>query len=81
MLGQDSTCAILRMHLQKLGVSVELATELVGLQQDDAGVTATLKATTPHGEQEENLRVSFVLGADGGKGSSRIVVISHPNHL
>ncbi|KZV73414.1 hypothetical protein PENSPDRAFT_682895 [Peniophora sp. CONT] len=66
-LGQDSNCAILRKHLKTFGVDVELSTELVTYEQDDTGVTATLKI----GEREEKVRSRFLLGTDGAKGVTR----------
>ena len=64
-LGQDSSCAILRDHLKKYGVEVELSTELVDLKQDEAGVDVTLT----RGGKEEKLRVKYLVGAVGAKGS------------
>ena len=63
-LGQDSSCAILRDHLKKYGVEVELSTELVDLKQDEAGVDVTLT----RGGKEEKLRVKYLVGAVGAKG-------------
>ena len=66
ILGQDSNCAILRAHLKALGVQVELDTEMVTYEQDDTGVTATLKIH----EREDKVRSKFLLGTDGAKGTS-----------
>ena len=70
LLGQDSSCAILREHLQKHGVRVELSTELVDLKQDESGVDATLVRAGV----EEKLRVKYLIGAVGAKGDLPIQV-------
>lgn len=60
---------IVRDHLAKYGMQVELATELVSLEQDADGVTATLKhAAGTEQESIETFRAAYVIGADGGKG-------------
>ncbi|KZV68148.1 monooxygenase [Peniophora sp. CONT] len=70
LLGQDASCAILRDHLKKTGVDVELSTELVDLEQDDSGVDVTLV----RGGEEEKLRVKYLIGAVGAKGPVRKLV-------
>ncbi|VDC02127.1 unnamed protein product [Peniophora sp. CBMAI 1063] len=70
-LGQDTSCAILRQHLKKCGVEVELSTELVDLKQDESGVDVTL---VHHGKDEEKLRVKYLVGAVGAKGPVRKLV-------
>ncbi|KAI0321902.1 FAD binding domain-containing protein [Amylostereum chailletii] len=69
MLGQDRACAILRDHLRTHGVEVELATELLDLEQDESGVTASVGKAGA--EERESIRVKYVVGADGAKGNSR----------
>ncbi|KAI0310736.1 FAD binding domain-containing protein [Amylostereum chailletii] len=69
MLGQDRACAILRDHLRTYGVEVELATELLDLEQDESGVTASVGKSGV--EERESIRVKYVVGADGAKGNSR----------
>jgi len=59
MLGQAQTEAILRSRLADLGVRVEQATALVGLDQDESAVTATFSTG-------EVARFDYVVGADGG---------------
>ena len=54
---------ILRGRLAELGGKVELATELVALDQDAAIVTATLQNT----DQRNQLRARYVVAADGGR--------------
>ncbi|VDC02666.1 unnamed protein product [Peniophora sp. CBMAI 1063] len=69
-IGQNTHVEILMKHLKALGVEVEFATEMVGFDQDDAGVNVTLKT----GERDEKVRASFLLGTDGAKGITRRTV-------
>jgi 2-polyprenyl-6-methoxyphenol hydroxylase-like FAD-dependent oxidoreductase len=64
---QFRTEEILRERLAELGSRVELATELVDLTQDEAGVTATLAADG----RTETVRVAYLVGADGGGSTVR----------
>ena len=66
-LGQNSNCAILREHLSKLGIKVEVSTEMITYEQDEDGVTATLEVNG----NEEKVRAKFLLGTDGAKGPTR----------
>ncbi|MFJ7903710.1 FAD-dependent monooxygenase [Streptomyces sp. NPDC096198] len=59
VLGQSQLEAILRARLAEFGVRVELGTELVGLEQDEDGVTARLSTG-------ETGRFDHLVGADGG---------------
>ncbi|WNV87708.1 FAD-dependent monooxygenase [Umezawaea sp. Da 62-37] len=59
MLGQSQIEGILRNRLLEWGVQVELATELVELDQDENGVTATFSTG-------EIARFDHLVGADGG---------------
>ncbi|HUN37424.1 MAG TPA: FAD-dependent monooxygenase [Trebonia sp.] len=59
VLGQSQLEGILRARLLELGVRVELGTELVGLEQDEDGVTARLSTG-------ETSRFDYLAGADGG---------------
>lgn len=71
-LGQSQTESILRARLLELGVPVELATELVGLDQDDQKVIATLSTG-------ETARFDYLVGADGGASFVRKAVdVSFP---
>ncbi|KAI0646239.1 monooxygenase [Trametes meyenii] len=65
---------IFRDHLSKYGIQVELATELVSIEQDHEGVTATLKKYNDTGEGIEKARAAYVIGADGAKGVSRKLI-------
>jgi hypothetical protein len=49
--------------MESAGHRVELDTELVAIQQDASGVTATLR----HAGAEENARANYLVGCDGGK--------------
>lgn len=53
----------LRMLLEELGAHVELATELVALEQNEECVTATLQ----NGASQELVRSTFLVAADGGR--------------
>jgi len=53
----------LRGLLERSGGKVELATELIAVQQDASSVTATLK----HNNAEEHVRCQYLVAADGGK--------------
>ena len=63
MLPQFLTEGILRDRLAELGHRPEFGSELVGLDQDEAGVS--LRIIGPAGE--ENIRVRWLVGADGGR--------------
>ena len=58
---QYETERILRERLAGLGTQIERGIRLVGFEQDDEGVTATLEG--PDGE--ETVRVAYLVGADG----------------
>lgn len=67
MLGQSRTEEILRVRLAEFGVHVELGTALESFDQDDEGVTATVwRAGT-----REQVRATFLVGADGGASTVR----------
>jgi len=53
----------MRERLLELGQRVEFGRELVGLEQDQDGVTARLSGETG----EETIRVRYLVGADGGR--------------
>jgi len=58
---------ILRERLASLGVRVELGTTLTNFHQDADGVSATLV----HDAGTEDLRVSYLVGCDGGRSTVR----------
>jgi 2-polyprenyl-6-methoxyphenol hydroxylase-like FAD-dependent oxidoreductase len=62
ILGQDDNERIIGDKLRDLGVSVQWNTELVGLEQEASGVTATLGL--PDGTNRK-IRAAWVSGCDG----------------
>ncbi|KAI0711278.1 FAD binding domain-containing protein [Earliella scabrosa] len=75
LLCQYITEGILRDHLAKHGVQVELGTEPISLVQDADGVKVTVrKLTVDNTEQEEVIQASYVIGADGAKGMTRTAI-------
>lgn len=70
MIGQFVLEGIFRDHLAKHGVQIELATELLSFEQDAEGVTAMLRhAAGTAQESTETFRASYIIGADGAKGT------------
>lgn len=66
MLGQDRHEAILRSHLEKLGCSVELGTELQSFEADSDHVIAHITTSTPDGKATQaTIDVRWLVGADG----------------
>ena len=68
---QTETERVLAEFLGTTGVTVERGSELIGLSQDDAGVSATV--THADGGQEV-LAAPYVLGADGARSEVRRLV-------
>lgn len=68
ILGQDDNERLLGANLQNLGIEVQWNTELVGLTQDAAGATATLKQ--PDGSLRE-VTAAWVAGCDGARSAVR----------
>ncbi|EPT00355.1 hypothetical protein FOMPIDRAFT_1023761 [Fomitopsis schrenkii] len=66
-VAQYHTEAILGAHLEKYGCSVEFGTELVGLEQFEDRVEATIKKTVGDKEEIETQSFRWLVGADGGK--------------
>jgi 2-polyprenyl-6-methoxyphenol hydroxylase-like FAD-dependent oxidoreductase len=67
MIPQWRTTQLLRARLADFGGAVEVGTELVGFEQDECGVTVTLRRDG----MSEQVRVTYLVGADGGKGPTR----------
>jgi putative polyketide hydroxylase len=67
-LTQDRLEPILRERATELGADIRLETELVSFDQDDAGVTATLRGRDP---TEYPLRADFLVAADGHRSRIR----------
>jgi len=63
MVPQFLTEGVMRERLRELGQRVEFGCELIGLAQDQDGVTARLSGETG----EETTRVRYLVGADGGR--------------
>ena len=63
MLPQFMTESILRERLAELGHRPEFGSELVGLDQDEAGVSMRIARRAG----EESIRVRWLVGADGGR--------------
>lgn len=57
----------LRGLLRKLDGEVELSTEMVSLEQDDNGVTATLKRVGANENGNEIIQCKYLVAADGGR--------------
>jgi 2-polyprenyl-6-methoxyphenol hydroxylase-like FAD-dependent oxidoreductase len=68
ILGQDDNERIMGDKLRDLGVSVQWNTELVGLEQESGGVTATLKLP---GGTNRKILAAWVAGCDGARSSVR----------
>ena len=63
MVPQFLTEGVMRGRLLELGHRPEFASDLIGFEQDEAGVTARLRSTSG----EETVRVRWLVGADGGR--------------
>jgi 2-polyprenyl-6-methoxyphenol hydroxylase-like FAD-dependent oxidoreductase len=60
---QDDHEKLLITYLAKLGVSVERNTELIGMQQDDHSVQATLQSNN----KTETVKILYLCGCDGAR--------------
>jgi 2-polyprenyl-6-methoxyphenol hydroxylase-like FAD-dependent oxidoreductase len=69
VLPQWRTEQVLRTRLSEVGGAVQLGRELIGLDQDDDGVTATV-VDHDTGAREE-IQAAFVVGCDGGSSTVR----------
>lgn len=74
-LSQAELEEIIRTHLARLDVTVELGKELVAIEQDQDGVTATI--LTHDTETKEIVRADYLVGADGARGIFACLHISH----
>src|SRR5262245_10999034 len=68
ILGQDDNEHIMGEKLRDLGLSVQWNSELVGLAQETAGVTATLKRSDGSAQK---IVAGWVAGCDGARSSVR----------
>src|SRR5215468_2863419 len=62
LLPQSQTERIVSRYLARLGTEVERRVELVGFEQDEAGVRATLQSA---GGGQETAHVSYLIACDG----------------
>ena len=62
-IDQDRLEALVRERAWELGAELRFSTELVGFEQDDAGVTAVIKDRTTGAE--EQVRADHLVAADG----------------
>ncbi|KAI5117951.1 hypothetical protein M0805_004716 [Coniferiporia weirii] len=70
-VGQYLHERVLRSHVEALGGTVELGTELSGLEQTEDRVTVKLVKTAEGERVEEHATFSFVVGADGARSAVR----------
>ncbi|KAI0691495.1 monooxygenase [Cytidiella melzeri] len=71
LLGQDGYERILREHLAKFNVHVELGMELIKVEQDDSGVTAKVVRHGHEAHSEETILVNWLVSAEGGRSTVR----------
>ncbi|KAK0239563.1 FAD binding domain-containing protein [Armillaria nabsnona] len=71
IMGQDRHEAILRQHLAKYDVHVELGTELLSFEQTEDHVSATLSKTVDGNQVEEKTEFKWLVGADGASSMVR----------
>ncbi|EMD39057.1 hypothetical protein CERSUDRAFT_104329 [Gelatoporia subvermispora B] len=72
ILSQAKLEAIFRKHLAEHNIEVELGTELIGIEHDEDGATATLLVSKADGiAAKETVRCEYLIGADGARGVSR----------
>lgn len=67
MIGQGHNEAILRSHLAKHGVQVELNTELVDFERTSDGVVAQIVKHGEAGDVKETIHAEYLVGADGAR--------------
>src|SRR6266487_1187305 len=68
---QTTTERLLTEHATELGVEIRRGCELVGLRQDDHGVTAELADGT-------RLRSRYLVGCDGGRTVRKLLGVGFP---
>ncbi|KAI5117287.1 hypothetical protein M0805_009183 [Coniferiporia weirii] len=62
---------VLRSHIEALGCRVELGTALSDIEQNEDGVIAKLTKNVDGKEEIELATFSYIIGADGGRGTVR----------
>ena len=70
-MGQDRHEAILRQHLAKYNIHVELGTELTSFEQTEDHVSAILSKTVDGNRVEEIAEFKWLVGADGASSMVR----------
>lgn len=78
MIGQDHTEEILRSHLAKYNIQVELNTELVSFEQNTDTVTVNVIKRDGVQEKVETASVDWLVGTDGGRSESPLR-LHYPN--
>jgi 2-polyprenyl-6-methoxyphenol hydroxylase-like FAD-dependent oxidoreductase len=68
-LSQDRIEPILRRHAARLGADLRFGTEMVAVEQDEAGVTATLRPSG--GGAASTIRAKYLVAADGARSEVR----------
>jgi 2-polyprenyl-6-methoxyphenol hydroxylase-like FAD-dependent oxidoreductase len=69
-LSQDALEGVMRTHLTKYGITVELGKCLVALEQDADCVTATITVNeSGQDEKRETVNAKYLVGTDGAKGN------------
>jgi 2-polyprenyl-6-methoxyphenol hydroxylase-like FAD-dependent oxidoreductase len=71
-INQDALEPLLRERALELGASVRNRTEAIGLEQDDDGVTVTLRDLESGDERE--VRAQYVVAADGNRSPMRALL-------
>ena len=71
LLPQNETEQLLTEYVESHGTRIEWQTELIALTQDELGVEAVLRHP---GEQDERIRVGWVVGCDGAHSRVRHLV-------
>lgn len=59
---------MLRSHLERYGIHVELATELKSFEQHSDHIIATVLKTNGNEAIEETVQANYLVGADGARG-------------
>ncbi|KAI5119305.1 hypothetical protein M0805_008220 [Coniferiporia weirii] len=71
MISQYLHEAILRAHVEALGGRIELGTALSDIEHNEDGVVARLTRNVDGKQETELATFSYIMGADGGRGTVR----------
>lgn len=80
MLGQTRHQIILRNHLEAFGTRVEYGTTLLGLEQNEEGVTAEL-SKPDDASPSTKATFAYVVGADGARSMTSILSSKFSSHV